>query len=89
MLQNYYRNCYDRDGGVLVDCTEAVKVYIDIVGHELKTVDDHREELPDQQIATTCLAFVDLRRYVIFETVCDCTNRLFALDLPLVLHEMA
>lgn len=44
VLQDYYRNCYDRDGGVLVDCTEAVKVYIDIVGHELKAVDDHREE---------------------------------------------
>ena len=41
-----------------MDCTEAVKVYIDIVGHELKAVDDHREELPDQQIATTCLAIV-------------------------------
>ena len=33
-----------------MDCSKAIKVYIDIVAHELKDVDDHREELFGKQL---------------------------------------
>ncbi|CAE7781601.1 Glra2 [Symbiodinium sp. CCMP2592] len=57
VLRDYIQNCDNRDGGTPVDCSKAIKVYIDIVAHELKNVDDHREEF--QMVFMLKLSWLD------------------------------
>ena len=45
VLRDYIPNCDKSGGGTPVDCSKAIRVFIDMVAHELKNVDDHREEL--------------------------------------------
>lgn len=34
----------------LVDCRQMIKVYVEINPHEIKTIDDQKEELPDGKL---------------------------------------
>ncbi|CAE7890308.1 Peptidoglycan-N-acetylglucosamine deacetylase [Symbiodinium microadriaticum] len=57
VLRDYVPNCDKSGGGTPVDCSKAIRVYIDMVAHELKNVDDHREEF--QMVFMLKLSWLD------------------------------
>ncbi|CAE7860321.1 GLRA1 [Symbiodinium necroappetens] len=57
VLKEYMKNCNSKDGGTRVDCSRAIKVYVDVNPHELKKVDDQNEEF--NMIFVLKLAWLD------------------------------